>query len=235
MSSAEEDDADEMTSDDDVPRTSKKDVEEDDDDDDALPDDDDDNAERLNQTGASKFAAAIKALTAAAPVGQGVQVLRKTKMMKQLDAERRASKMAKLARDERKEFDNKGLRKLPETDPALINRERDLRRIATRGVVALFNAIGTHQVAKAPLAKDEFEDLLKNGASKKKPSAAVAAAAVPTTKTSTSAWKALQDDYADDMSSDGTAEAPVGAEAFAAGELDDDELEDEDEMTSPLV
>ena len=130
---------------------------------------------------------------------------RKTKQMKEHEAEKVQRKKLKADRAAKKALKEVGLHKPDYKD---IDHERSLRRIATRGVVALFNAIAKQQHALEAgdpedaagsardvkqLAKDNFIQMLKGGganASKSKTSASNNAAATDAAATVAKSKKA---------------------------------------------
>jgi len=81
--------------------------------------------------------------------GAPVLAKRTTKMMKEAEAEKIAAKAARVAQTTNRAFKETGLHEPSHLD---IEVERSLRRVATRGVVALFNAITQHQHASAEAA-----------------------------------------------------------------------------------
>lgn len=164
---------------------------------------------RLNAVGSAKFANALKSILGA----DGEEITsepaklfqRKTKIMKLEETEKIEKRKQKKVAEEKLRFDMKSVIKLPEKDPSRINRERDLKRIATRGVVALFNAIGTHQrsgpnpsAAVKNESKESFLELLKQKATGKAASSAPAkdeSSGDEDIVPETSGWKVLQEDY----------------------------------------
>mmetsp|Transcript_9674 Transcript_9674/g.15882 ORF Transcript_9674/g.15882 Transcript_9674/m.15882 type:complete len:297 (+) Transcript_9674:198-1088(+) len=104
---------------------------------------------------------------------------RKTKEMKEIEKHKREAKKQKLIAKEKRRARETGLIKPELSD---IGFERQLRKIATRGVVVLFNAIQTHQAKDRSVAKEEkkekpkkdlkevskntFLDMLKKGGKK---------------------------------------------------------------------
>ncbi|GMI44171.1 hypothetical protein TrCOL_g5496 [Triparma columacea] len=97
----------------------------------------------------SKILASAGALSESARIkGKDSLVLTKTvtKHMKVITKEERDERAMKKKRAERRKKNLKVMYVPTKTgDPKVIESERTLRRIATRGVVALFNAISTHQ------------------------------------------------------------------------------------------
>jgi hypothetical protein len=194
---------------------------------------------RLNAVGSAKFASALKRLLGAETEEEikaepAKLFQRKTKIMKLGEAELIEKKKHRKQLEEKNKFDLKSVTRLPEKDPSRINRERDLKRIATRGVVALFNAIGAHQRAAASgggsmktESKESFLKLLQEKATGGGTQTAKGDVgekdddhAEP--QVSSSGWKVLQEDYlenADEVESEEDNEA-----------MDDiDEEEDESE------
>ena len=198
-----------------------------------IDEDNDDN--RLTAVGSSKFASAIKKILHDDENTQETEIFqRKTKLMKLNDQETKAKVAQKQISERRKQFDLKGLITLPETNPTKINRERELKRIATRGVVALFNAIGAHQRAANSssnlksvenTSKESFLKMLTDQAlgkpvlsdqpivDEKKPSAST---------TAKSSWKVLQEDYLEQGEEDFSDEEPEENIAIIEGDDDED-------------
>ena len=158
----------------------------------------------------SFFASTLQELVGDADAGGAgappttVLTKRKTREMKELEAERQARRAEKRLRDEKKRRRLVGMTKPEVNDMSF---ERKLRKIATRGVVVLFNAIQTHQQsgklsagdaeqraakarAKADLkevSKESFLDLLKRGGKAAEKGTEEGAPAQQ--------WDALRDDY----------------------------------------
>jgi hypothetical protein len=192
---------------------------------------------RLNAVGSAKFASALKKLLGAETEEEikaepAKLFQRKTKIMKLGEAELMEKKKQRKQLEEKNKFDLKSVTRLPEKDPSRINRERDLKRIATRGVVALFNAIGAHQRAAASgggsmktESKESFLKLLQEkatGGGTAKGDVGEKDDDLAEPQVSSSGWKVLQEDYlenADEVESEEDNEA-----------MDDiDEEEDESE------
>lgn len=169
----------------------------------------------LNAVGSLKFSTAMKRLLVVdEELLTKPQALfkKKTKIQKMGEAEERHAKELKKKLEGSKEFDRKNLNLLNDVTPTQINLERELKKTATRGVVALFNAIGSHQRVIATTSdpsiqaasKENFLQMLKDKAlggapaavssssSDKKRSTSVTAAAAPS-------WKVLQEDYLDQL------------------------------------
>lgn len=113
--------------------------------DDAEHDDDVDNDGDM-ETGAGMGAVIAKILSTDVGEGDPVLAKRKTKFMREIEAEeggdakrkRKADKLAMAAK----------LGQQTKTDEADIDKERNYKNIATRAVVALFNAIAKHQFGR---------------------------------------------------------------------------------------
>ncbi|GBG26173.1 RRP15-like protein [Hondaea fermentalgiana] len=170
--------------------------------------------------------------------GDGTTVLtkRKTKEMKENEKLRREARKRKRVRKAKREAREQGMEPPQAADIAF---ERQLRKIATKGVVMLFNTINTHQNKKRALtedkndsskkkginvkgaSKDSFLDMLKQGATKKAPATSdVEDEEVDEDGPATEAgagWGVMRDDYmiGAKLSDYGKAEA--------GEELDDDE------------
>jgi hypothetical protein len=229
----------------------------DEDDDDAEPkgrsnddeDEDDDEYEegeeagsKLNAVGSAKFASALKKLLGgdeAEEINAEPAKLfqRKTKIMKLEEVEKVEKLKNKKALDEKNKFDNKSVVKLPEKDPSRINRERDLKRIATRGVVALFNAIGAHQRSSNSTSSNSIKDESKESFLKllQQKATGKSAAEIDRAKdedddgeneedvepvSRSSGWKVLQEDYLEN------------ADEIESESEDDKQMEDDDESES---
>jgi hypothetical protein len=113
----------------------------------------------------SLFGATLQKLVRPAPsggAGESVLSKRKTKELREIEQERRAAKKQRLERKLRKASKDQGL-----VEPALadVAFERELRKVATRGVVALFNAIQTHQASAQAADKDRSAASAKEAAS----------------------------------------------------------------------
>lgn len=208
---------------------------------------------RLNSTGFGKFSSALRHLLGAGEEDaqqedededgerdgvagrEDVDLFqRKSKLMK-LDDQEKQERLERRALERRKQqFDHKNLATLPETDPVKINLERDLRKVATKGVVALFNAIGTHQ-RQAALAdstsskpkstenqvssKEEFLQLLKEKATKDKTASSSA--------TGGGGWKVLQDDFLNHLEDEGDDDDDDGQELDARMVESEEENDDD--------
>jgi hypothetical protein len=186
---------------------------------------------KLHAVGSAKFASAMRKLLGVEKDAEEEADLtlttekaklfqRKTKLMKLNEQEVRERKLLRKQEEERKVFDTRCLVPLPEKDPTRINAERDLKRIATRGVVALFNAIGAHQRAASsttdasfPSSKETFLKLLQekatgriqtNHADLSAPATETVSSKRPKIASSTlsSGWKVLQEDYLDNAEED---------------------------------
>mmetsp|Transcript_5937 Transcript_5937/g.11101 ORF Transcript_5937/g.11101 Transcript_5937/m.11101 type:complete len:245 (+) Transcript_5937:234-968(+) len=143
-----------------------------------------------------------------------VLVKRKTRELKEINKANQEAKLQKKLKAERKAHKTEGL-----ITPRLqdMNFERKLRRVATRGVVVLFNAIQTHQntieengfkKAKAKAnaevkkaSKESFLDMLTQGSKEKEASAS-------------KPWSVLRDDF--------------GMEAKNLTDFDKENLDDEE-------
>ncbi len=175
----------------------------------------------LAVTGASKFASALSGLLQndKEPFQLANEVTKPEK------PSRAARKRAKVQRDR---FETAALVTLPETDPHRINAERDLRRVATRGVVALFNAIGVHQSGMhqqkkknnnkqkdvKQLPKDNFLQMLNENVMKPSGSSSRSNSQA---KGGGGGWDVLQDDYIENNMEGG----------LEGGHADQDEDEEE--------
>jgi hypothetical protein len=153
----------------------------------------------------SLFGATLQKLVRQAPAGgAGESVLskRKTKELREIDSERRAAKKQRLERKERKASKDQGL-----VQPALadVAFERELRKVATRGVVTLFNAIQTHQASAQAADKD------RSAASAKE-----AASAASKRKAMRDVKEVSKDAFLDILKQSGKAPAGAGAEAKAS-------------------
>ena len=215
---------------------------------------DEGNETRLNAVGSTKFSNALKSLLSVSeegtPTTEPAKLFqRKTKLMKLDEQEKQEKLKLKKQQQEKQKFDTKNVVMLPETDPAKINAERDLKRIATRGVVALFNAIGAHQRATSQSAsasigeasKESFLKMLQekatgkisrpadNGEGDDNDADDMEEDAEEDTRpvSSSSGWKVLQDDYLeneDDVESDGKDDDAHAVDRDEdSGDDDDDE------------
>ncbi len=102
--------------------------------------------------------------------GSAVLSKRKTPNMKLIEQELKEEKARKRARETKKDKDMIGL-EIPSYKT--LNYERQLKRVATRGVVSLFNAVKSAQSVRdnignnssdKSLSKDKFFDMLSEGA-----------------------------------------------------------------------
>ncbi|KAH9259523.1 hypothetical protein BASA81_001944 [Batrachochytrium salamandrivorans] len=188
--------------------------------------------ETLNVVGSSKFTSALKKLLVVGGDGQQQEeeiitskqdlFLKKTKIQRLTEQEMREAKDKRRKLQARSEFDLRNLDTLQGVvDPTKINKERELKRTATRGVVALFNAIGSHQRVITTTAnptvqaqsKENFLKMLKEKALGK----ATATSQQPNQDeedeedeeervAKPSSWKVLQDDYLEQVAEDDSGE-----------------------------
>lgn len=154
---------------------------------------------------------------------------RKTKEMKENEKLRREARARKRARKAKREQRERGIE-----DPATADFtfERQLRKIATKGVVMLFNTIQTHQAKKRQqqseankeaekvkaASKDSFLDMLKQG-SKADPAGGVSESEMEDNDdpaAAKSGWGAMRDDYM------------LGAKLKDYGKGNEEEMEDDE-------
>jgi len=99
---------------------------------------------------------------------------RKTKEMKEIEQQKKQARDTKVNRQQRKRSREDGLLRPELAAPSI---ERKLRKVATKGVVVLFNAIQKHQNGSKSveepvttqvkdLPKEKFLDILKKGKAK---------------------------------------------------------------------
>uniref|UniRef100_K3W9B8 RRP15-like protein n=1 Tax=Globisporangium ultimum (strain ATCC 200006 / CBS 805.95 / DAOM BR144) TaxID=431595 RepID=K3W9B8_GLOUD len=130
---------------------------------------------------------------------QPILAKRTTARMREIMEEKKVTKTARISAAEKREKEQKDMI-IPDHTTAV--QDRRLRMIATKGVVALFNAIEKHQHLNGKkaddkndkkvkeMSKDNFLGLLKS--SQKSTTKDAAAASAPTAKSS---WSVVQDDY----------------------------------------
>ncbi|TYZ51933.1 hypothetical protein PybrP1_006673 [[Pythium] brassicae (nom. inval.)] len=158
----------------------------------------DDNGDDEEELDAVGFGDAMSKILGQSVAGDAQPILAKrtTARMREILADKKGSKTARVSAAEKREKEQKDM-VVPDHSTAVLDRR--LRGIATKGVVALFNAIEKHQHQSGKktdeksdkkvkeMSKDNFLGLLK--ASQKATSEPTAAAASKT------AWSVVQDDY----------------------------------------
>ncbi|KAE9005343.1 hypothetical protein PR001_g17477 [Phytophthora rubi] len=170
----------------------KEEQEEEEGEEDTEPQDSDDEAEGHEAVGFGDAMSKILGQNVAEDA-QPILAKRTTARMREIQSEKKETKTARLSAAEKRERDQKDMA-VPDHTTAV--QDRKLRMIATKGVVALFNAIEKHQHQSGKkddkddkkvkeMSKDNFLGLLK--ASQKATDKPVAA--------KKSAWSVVQDDF----------------------------------------
>ncbi|EGZ08816.1 hypothetical protein PHYSODRAFT_525109 [Phytophthora sojae] len=129
---------------------------------------------------------------------QPILAKRTTARMREIQSDRKETKTARLSAAEKRERDQNDMA-VPDHTTAV--QDRELRMIATKGVVALFNAIEKHQHQSGKredkndkkvkeMSKDNFLGLLK--ASQQKSTSTTDRSAAAAKKSS---WSVVQDDF----------------------------------------